>query len=199
MQVTSQDATLFRLRLQRHPGGQQGFLPLVGHVSVDHQRSQQDDGGHSGHQEPAEEPLFLVECGYLRLFLLRLVEHLHLREAALVVVGGVAVHQVDGLLHILACLRLLPQLGVDFRQQQIAVFVGNGGRGVGVDALQGVAECLLPVSLSHRHLAGRHVYLRGIVEHHFGAVDVGQRFFHTGFGSRHVLMARHHEDASFAG
>ena len=115
MQVTSQDATLLCLGLQRHPGGQQGFLPIMGHVSIDHQHNQQDDGGHSGHQKPAEKPLLLVECSYLRLLLLRLVEHLHLRESALVVVGGVAVHQVDGLLHILSGLRLLSQFGIDFR------------------------------------------------------------------------------------
>ena len=143
--------------------------------------------------------MFLGQRQYLSFFLLRFVEHLHLRESALIVVGGVAVHQYGGFVHILAGFRLLSQFGVYLSQEHVAATVGNGGRRVWMDAAQGIVERLLPVVFRHRHLAGGHVYLCRVVEHHFGTADVGQRFFHACSGRRHILMACHHEDAGFAG
>ena len=84
---------------------------------------------HQGRQDAAPEvpPFLSRQLLYLRFLLLRLVEHLHLRQSALVVARGKVLHRCAYLINISFGLGLVTQFHIDLRQHLVAADVAQGG------------------------------------------------------------------------
>ena len=191
VQVASQYASLLCLCFQCHAGCQQSLLPLMGDMADDDQCDEHQDNPGRGRQQPEVEPLFLGKRINLRLLLLRLVNHLHLAEPALVVVGGEALHHLIYFINIFAGLCLFAQLRIDICQQPIAAHVAVGGILVAfVDGLQRIVESLFPFTLLHGNQRGCRVDFAACLEHQLVIVE-RQRFRGEGFGAWHVLVTVH--------